>query len=74
LSFFKSKKNVKLFGIDPSQNVIEEANKNGITAKVGTADLLDFNDDKFDIVIFGFYLYLCDRKDLFKIASEANRV
>jgi len=74
LSFFKSKKNVKLFGIDPSQNAIEEANKNGITAKVGTADLLDYNDDKFDIVIFGFCLYLCDREDLFKIASEANRV
>ena len=28
----------------------------------------------FDIVIFGFCLYLCDRKHLFRIACEADRV
>jgi len=28
----------------------------------------------FDIVVFGFCLYLCDREDLFRIAQEADRV
>ena len=28
----------------------------------------------FDIIVYGFCLYLCDRNDLFKIASEGNRV
>ena len=40
----------------------------------GTADILPFDDQRFDIVIFGFCLYLCDREDLFRIASEADRV
>jgi len=30
--------------------------------------------DSFDVVIFWFCLYLCDRKDLFIIAQEADRV
>src|SRR5207253_396680 len=38
------------------------------------AEQLPFDDKKFDIVIFGFCLYLCDREDLFRIASEADRV
>jgi SAM-dependent methyltransferase len=40
----------------------------------GTADILPFKDHYFDIIIFGFCLYLCDREDLFRIASEADRV
>ena len=33
-----------------------------------------FPDGIFNIVVFGFCLYLCDREDLFKISFEANRV
>ena len=40
----------------------------------GTADVLPFDNESFDIVIFGFCLYLCDREDLFRIAGEADRV
>ena len=35
---------------------------------------MPFGSDSFDIVIFGFCLYLCDREDLFRIAQEADRV
>ena len=35
---------------------------------------LPFEDNQFDLIIFGFCLYLCDRDDLFLITSEANRV
>ena len=41
--------------------------------QVGTADELPFDLGSFDMVIFGFCLYLCDRQDLFKIAYEADR-
>lgn len=41
---------------------------------LGTADDLPFKDNSFDLVIFGFCLYVCDREDLFKIAYEADRV
>jgi len=63
------------FGIDPSVKAIENGKKEfpNITLQVGTADLLSFEDNKFDMIIFGFCLYLCDRKDLFKIAFEADR-
>lgn len=61
-------------GIEPSQLAVNSALSKGLDVVRGTADDLPFDDQKFDIVIFGFCLYLCDRDDLFKIASEANRV
>lgn len=61
-------------GIDPSKAAIKDAISNGIDALVGTADNLPYADNYFDVVSFGFCLYLCDREDLFKIASETNRV
>jgi len=60
-------------GIDPSAEAIA-AGFPGIDLKVATADALPFADAAFDCVVFGFCLYLCDRADLFKIASEADRV
>lgn len=62
------------YGIDPSKKAIEIARNFGIAASVGVADSLKFKAETFDIVIFGFCLYLCDREDLFVIASEADRV
>ena len=62
------------FGIDPSKKAIKIAQELGINAKVGTAEKLPFIDKEFDLIIFGFCLYLCDTNDLFKIAYEANRV
>jgi ubiquinone/menaquinone biosynthesis C-methylase UbiE len=61
-------------GLDPSKAAIEEASNNGVTAYVGTADKLPFEDNEFNVLVFGFCLYLCDREDLFMIAAEANRV
>lgn len=63
----------KVAGVDPSKDAINEARSRGIDAHVGTADSLPFPDNSFDIVIFGFCLYLCDREDLFLISAEADR-
>jgi ubiquinone/menaquinone biosynthesis C-methylase UbiE len=65
---------VDVFGIEPSAMAVEKACSRGVNAQRGAADSLPFHDAQFDIVIFGFYLYLCDRQDLFLIAKEADRV
>jgi len=63
------------YGIDPSTKAIDDGKSRypNISLQVGTADNLPFDADSFDMIIFGFCLYLCDRKDLFKIAYEADR-
>jgi ubiquinone/menaquinone biosynthesis C-methylase UbiE len=64
------------YGIEPSEKAINEGKETypNLHLKQGTADLLEFADQSFDLVIFGFCLYLCDRKDIFKIVAEADRV
>lgn len=57
----------KIEGIDPGADHHE-------WIKTGTADRLGYRNNSFDLVIFGFCLYLVDREDLFKVAHEADRV
>lgn len=63
-------------GVDPSGRAVEagRAKHPAIDLRVGTADRLPFDDRSLDLVAYGFCLYLCDRGDLFRIASEADRV
>jgi len=65
----------KCHGIDPSAKAIKDGSQQypGLRLQTGTADRLPFPDDSFDLIIFGFCLYVCDRHDLFKIAAEADR-
>ena len=65
---------VECAGVEPSLKAVSEAQKKfpNIEFVVGTADDLSALRRTFDIVIFGFCLYLCDRKDLYKIAYEAD--
>lgn len=63
------------FGIDPSLHAVETGKNEfpNVSLAVGTADELPFENNSFDLIVFGFCLYVCDRKDLFKIAYEADR-
>jgi len=63
------------YGIDPSSKAIQDGGDRfpHLHLSEGTAETLPFEDDAFDTIIFGFCLYLCDRKDLFRIAFEADR-
>ena len=72
--FIKKFKNKKIYGIDPSKMAIKKAICKGVLASIGTADHIPFKEKKFDIIIFGFCLYLIDDEDLFKVISEADRV
>ena len=74
LAWIKNNLNAGCYGVEPSARAVAAANAKGISAQQGTADALPFGNNSFDIVIFGFCLYLCDREDLFRIASEADRV
>jgi SAM-dependent methyltransferase len=74
LEWLRENRGFDCYGIDPSANAVKEAKARGIVAHQGTAEMLGFDAAAFDIVVFGFCLYLCDREDLFRIAAEADRV
>jgi SAM-dependent methyltransferase len=64
-------------GLDPSPEAVAEGTRlrPGLGLRVGTADDLSaFAARSFDLVIFGFCLYLVDRFDLFRVVAEADRV
>ena len=74
LNYIGNAINCSISGVDPSLSAINQCKLNNIDAIVGTADSLIYKDNSFDMVIFGFCLYLCDRDDLFRISMEADRV
>lgn len=74
LAWLKDTRKFECFGIEPSERAVEIARRRGIDVRRGTAEQLPFDNRSFDIVVFGFCLYLCDREDLFRIASEADWV
>ena len=75
LDLIKRAFDAECWGVDPSSKAIEDGKIRfpEILLQVGTADILPFENNSFDVIIFGFCLYLCDRNDLFKIAYEADR-
>ena len=66
----------EFYGIDPSDKAIADGKQKypKLNLAIGTADQLDFKNESFDIVIFGFCLMVVDLNDLFKIVYEADRV
>lgn len=74
LEWMRDNLGVNCWGVDPSAQAVSAGKARGLKIRQGTADDLPFDDGSFDIVIFGFCLYLCDREDLFRIANAADRV
>jgi SAM-dependent methyltransferase len=72
------------FGVDPSRVAIDIAKsyvqtnypelQSRLQFKVGTADSLDYPNKYFDLVYFGFCLYLVDRSLLTNVFNETCRV
>ena len=65
---------LQCFGLEPSQKAVSFGSTNEVPVIQGTADKLEFENESFDFLVYGFCLYLCDRIDLFQIAKEAHRV
>ena len=74
LLYLRDKLNWSVCGLDPSTSAVDSLQERGINCIHGTADNLPFSNNSFDILIFGFCLYVCDSTDLFRISSEAHRV
>ncbi|OKO76734.1 hypothetical protein AC629_32525 [Bradyrhizobium sp. NAS80.1] len=64
------------FGIEPSSNAVADGRSRypALSLDVGTADRLPFADGQFDLVIFGFCLYLVDPRLHLRCVAEADRV
>ena len=63
-------------GIDPSAAAIASGQREfpALDLQVATADRLPFPDASFDLVWFGFCLYVVDRALLPRVVAEADRV
>ncbi len=63
-------------GVEPSQMAVDHARQHypKLDVRKGTAETIDYSEGAFDVVIFGFCLYLCDPADHFRIAWQADRV
>jgi SAM-dependent methyltransferase len=64
------------FGIEPSGRAVADGRGRypSLSLEVGTADALPFADGQFDLVIFGFCLYLVDPRLHLRCVAEADRV
>lgn len=66
------------YGIDPSTNAITDGKSRNpshrIHLSVGTSDNIPYDDSFFDLVFFGFCLYLVDRDLLCQTMESVNRV
>ena len=64
------------YGIEPSKDAIAAASKAAPHQRlaVGVSDALPFDSAQFQLVLFGFCLYLCDRNLLHRTVAEADRV
>jgi ubiquinone/menaquinone biosynthesis C-methylase UbiE len=68
--------NCQAHGIEPSQAAVDAGQQQfpQLQLTTGSARQLPYAKNRFDLVILGFCLYLCDREDLFIIAAEVDRV
>jgi ubiquinone/menaquinone biosynthesis C-methylase UbiE len=66
------------YGIDPSERAVRRGNErfsqSGVELSVGLAETLRYADHAFDLVYFGFCLYVVDRQTLERSLREAHRV
>lgn len=59
-------------GVDTSRAAVEA--REVPTVQIGWADALPYLNATFDLVIFGFCLYVTDPREWLRIAAEADRV
>ena len=74
LNLINKKTKINCYGIDPSKKAVKNINNKKLKIFRGTADKLNFKSIKFDVVVFGFCLYLVDIQDLNKVVHETDKV
>lgn len=63
-----------IMGLDPSHAAAEDAKDKGISVWIATAAAMPLRSHQYDVVIYGFCLYLTDPDDWFRIVVEGDRV
>jgi SAM-dependent methyltransferase len=63
-------------GVEPSKEAVATGSAlfPGLSLRTGTADELQYEASAFDVVWFGFCMYLIDRTLLMRAVAEADRV
>ena len=75
LAKLRDKYNCKVLGIEPSKEACIDSGEFKVPVLQTTADILPAAADGiFDLVIYGFCLYLTDPEDWLRIAAEGDRV
>ena len=76
LSLLSKTLNADAYGIEPSKLAVRHISKKFPSIKItqGFSDKIPFNDEFFDLVHLGFFLYLVDRSYYLRSISEADRV
>jgi ubiquinone/menaquinone biosynthesis C-methylase UbiE len=74
LAALRDKYGCNVMGLDPSHAAVEDARKRSVSAWEATAAGMPIRSHAYDVVIYGFCLYLTDPEDWFRIASEGDRV
>jgi ubiquinone/menaquinone biosynthesis C-methylase UbiE len=74
LTALREKFGCEITGIEPSTQAGCEAADRRVPIYRGTAESLPVPDGAFDLVIYGFCLYLTDPADWFRIVAEGDRV
>lgn len=72
----RNKFGCEVAGLDPSRKAYQYMKKHHrfISPWVGDATNIPYLPNTFDMVIYGFCLYLVDREDLFKAVAEGDRI
>jgi SAM-dependent methyltransferase len=74
LARLRDKYGCDIMGVEPSMDACLEAARLRVPVHQATASTLPVPPKRFDIIIFGFCLYLTDPDEWFRIAAEANCV
>jgi len=76
LSLLSKTLNSKAYGVEPSKLAVKHISKKfpSINITEGFSDRLPFDDEFFNFVHLGFFLYLVDRRHYLRSISEADRV
>lgn len=82
LAFLAKELDANAYGIEPSLDALNNWNKNKKNIEGGNKTILEngisselpYEDNKFDLIVFGFCLCWIDRQSLFSSIAEADRV
>jgi ubiquinone/menaquinone biosynthesis C-methylase UbiE len=74
LAKLRDKYGCNIMGLDPSHAAAEDARTRKVTVWTATAAAMPIRSHAFDLVIYGWCLYLTDPDDWFRIATEGDRV